>query len=88
VHWKSIGLTILIVAALALAPFTQKTSGDARPAENNHYALTPVTVKWAGEKKKVAFATSTVLRIDTQSGKASILSSEAGGWYWEEIRDK
>jgi hypothetical protein len=83
-------LTILIVAALALAPFSQKTSGDTPPPEGNHFTLTPVTVKWAGEKqnKKAAFATSTVLRIDTHNGKTSILSSEAGGWYWEDIRDK
>ena len=86
--WKHIFLTVLIVAALALAPFSQKTSGDTRPPGDNHFTLTPVTVKWAGEKKKATFAASTVLRIDTQSGKTSILSSEAGGWYWEEIREK
>jgi len=93
VNWKHAGLTILILAVLALAPFIQKIAGDTRPPDNTHYTLTPVTLKMAQPDKSV-FEVSTTLRLDTQSGKTSIMwykpaaANAPGGWFWADIGEK
>ncbi len=92
-NWKYASVTILILAVLALAPFIQKTAGDTRPPDNNHYTLMPLTVKMAQPDKSV-FEESTTLRLDTQSGKTSIMwykpatANAPGGWFWADIGEK